>query len=419
MGSKSRLRDPEALVNNAPFVIVGGGLAAAKAAQTLRDEGYDGALVIVTGEAHRPYERPPLSKEYFRGDADRTKVFTVDEAWYAENAELRTGEPATGLDPAARRLTLADGSVVDYRKLLLATGSSPRPLPIPGADLQGVHLLRTVEQSDLLASSVKDAEHVAIVGDGWIGMEVAASARQMGREVTVFGLGAQPLERVLGPEMGLVFGRLHTDHGVELLRRTQVSRILAEDGRAVGVQTDDGRRVEADVVLLAVGATPNTGLAVEAGLNLRAKELGGGVAVDGTLRTSGPNIWAAGDIASIPSPHYGRPLRVEHWQTALDTGPHAAKAMLGAEEPYDKLPYFFTDQYDLGMEYLGFVSGPDDYDEVVVSGSIESLEFVAFWTKEGRVRAAMAVNTWDRMGEVEELIRASEPPGTEALQSFR
>ena len=406
-------------MSKAPFVIVGGGLAAGKAAQTLREEGYDGDLVVVTGEAHRPYERPPLSKDYLRGEADRSAVFTIDEDWYAQNADLRTGEPATGLDPSARKLTLADGSTVDYEKLLLATGSSPRPLPIPGADLQGVHLLRTVEQSDLLASSVKNAEHVAIVGDGWIGMEVAASTRQMGREVTVFGLGAQPLERVLGPEMGLVFGRLHTDHGVDLLRRTQVAKILGEDGRAVGVETDDGRRVAADVVLLAVGATPNTGLAVEAGINLRPKDLGGGVAVDGTLRTSGPEIWAAGDLASIPSVRYGRPIRVEHWQTALDTGPHAAKAMLGSEEAYDKLPYFFTDQYDLGMEYLGFVAGPDAYDEVVVSGSIESLEFVAFWTKAGRVLAAMAVNTWDRMAEVEALIRASEPPGTEALQSFR
>jgi 3-phenylpropionate/trans-cinnamate dioxygenase ferredoxin reductase subunit len=406
-------------MSNAPFVIVGGGLAAGKAAQTLREEGYEGDLVVVTGEAHRPYERPPLSKDYLRGEADRSAVFTTDEDWYAGNADLRTGEPATGLDPSARTLTLADGSTVDYKKLLLATGSSPRPLPIPGADLQGVHLLRTVEQSDLLASSVKSAERVAIVGDGWIGMEVAASARQMGREVTVFGLGAQPLERVLGPEMGLVFGRLHTDHGVDLLRRTQVSKILGEDGRAVGVETDDGRRVAADVVLLAVGATPNTGLAVEAGINLRPKDLGGGVAVDGTLRTSGPDIWAAGDLASIPSVQYGRPIRVEHWQTALDTGPHAAKAMLGSEEAYDKLPYFFTDQYDLGMEYLGFVAGPDAYDEVVVSGSIESLEFVAFWTKAGRVLAAMAVNTWDRMTEVEELIRADEAPSIEALQSFR
>ncbi|THV37014.1 NAD(P)/FAD-dependent oxidoreductase [Glycomyces buryatensis] len=406
-------------MSHAPFVIVGGGLAAAKAAVTLRDEGYEDDLVIVTGEAHRPYERPPLSKDYLRGEADRSAVFTVDEDWFARNAELRTGEPATGLDPAARRLSLADGSTVDYKKLLLATGSNPRPLPIPGSDLQNVHLLRTVEQSDLLASALHESERVAIVGDGWIGMEVAASARQLGREVTVFGLGAEPLERVLGPEMGLVFAKLHTDHGVDLRRRTQVAKILGEDGKATGVETEDGKRVEADIVLIAVGATPNTGLAVEAGINLRAKDLGGGIAVDGTLRTSGPDIWAAGDIASIPSSRYGRPIRVEHWQTALDTGPHAAKAMLGAEEPYDKLPYFFTDQYDLGMEYLGFVAGPDAYDEVVVSGSVESLEFVVFWTKGGRVLAGMAVNTWERMAELESLIRAEEPPGTEALQSFR
>ncbi|MBO3735669.1 NAD(P)/FAD-dependent oxidoreductase [Glycomyces niveus] len=405
--------------SKAPFVIVGGGLAASKAAQTLRDEGFEGDLVVVTGEAHRPYERPPLSKDYLRGEVDRSKVFTVDEGWYEHNVELRTGEPATGLDSARRRLTLADGSSLDYKKLLIATGSSPRPLPIPGADLQGVYLLRTVEQSDLLHAAIEKAEHVAIVGDGWIGMEVAASARQLGREVTVFGLGAQPLERVLGPEMGLVFGRLHTDHGVELLRRTQVAKIIGEDDRAVAVETEDGRRVDADVVLLAVGATPNTGLAVEAGINLRSKEFGGGIAVDGTLRTSGPDVWAAGDVASIPSVQYGRPIRVEHWQTALDTGPHAARAMLGDETPYDKLPYFFTDQYDLGMEYLGFVAGPDAYDEVVVSGSVESLEFAAFWTKAGRVLAGMTVNTWDRMAEVEVLIRAAEPPSTETLQSFR
>lgn len=406
-------------MSNAPFVIVGGGLAAAKAAQTLRDEGYEGDLVVVTGEAHRPYERPPLSKDYLRGDADRTAVFTVDEDWFAQHADLRTGEPATGLDPVARRLSLADGSTVDYRKLLLATGSSPRPLPIPGADLRGVHLLRTVEQSDLLAAAIKDAEKIAIVGDGWIGMEVAASARQLGREVSVFGHGAQPLERVLGPEMGAVFAKLHTDHGVDLHRRSRVARLLGEDGQVTGVETEDGRHVDADTVLIAVGATPNTGLAVEAGINLRSRELGGGIAVDGTLRTSGPDVWAAGDIASIPSIHYGRPMRIEHWQTALDTGPHAAKAMLGAEEPYDKLPYFFTDQYDLGMEYLGFVPGLDAYDEVVVSGSLESLEFVVFWVKTGRVLAGMAVNTWDRTGEIEEIIRAEEPPSSEALQSFR
>ncbi|MCD0444330.1 NAD(P)/FAD-dependent oxidoreductase [Glycomyces sp. A-F 0318] len=406
-------------MSTAPFVIVGGGLAASTAAKTLRDEGYEGDLVIVAGEAHRPYERPPLSKDYLRGEADRSALFTVDEDWYADNAEVRSGQPATGLDTGARRLALADGTVLDYAKLLLATGSSPLVLPFPGADLRGVHLLRTVEQSDQLGVALRAAERVAIIGDGWIGMEVAASARQLDCEAAVFGLGAQPLERVLGPEMGLVFAQLHLDHGVDLRRRTRVAKILGEDGRAVGVETEDGERVDADLVLIAVGATPNTGLAVAGGLDLRGKDLGGGVAVDGTLRTGGADVWAAGDIASVPSPHFGRPIRVEHWQTAIDSGRHAARAMLGDDTVYDKLPYFFTDQYDLGMEYLGFTAGPDAYDEVVVSGSVESLEFVAFWTRNGRVLAGMGVNTWDRMGEVEALIRAEEPPGTAALQSFR
>ncbi|PRY59038.1 NAD(P)/FAD-dependent oxidoreductase [Glycomyces artemisiae] len=405
---------------SAPYVIVGGGLAASKAAQTLRDEGYEGDLVVVTGEPHRPYERPPLSKDYLRGDAGRGALFTVDEEWYRQNADLRVGTPATGLDTAAHRVALADGSGLDYAKLILATGSSPRALPVPGADLRGVHLLRTVEDADLLAAELKGGEgRVVIVGDGWIGMEVAASARQLGRDVTLFGMGAQPLERVLGPEMGLVFAQLHLDKGVDLHRRTEIAKILGEDGRAVGVETTDGERVDADLVLVAVGVVPNAGLAAAAGLEQRERALGGGLAVDGTLRTSAEDVWAAGDVASAPYPHYGRPIRVEHWQTAIDTGEHAAKAVLGSDAAFDKLPYFFTDQYDLGMEYLGFVAGPDAYDSVVVSGSVESLEFVAFWTSSGRVLAGMAVNSWDRIGEIEALIRAEEPPGEDALRSFR
>jgi 3-phenylpropionate/trans-cinnamate dioxygenase ferredoxin reductase subunit len=407
-------------MGSAPYVIVGGGLAASKAAQTLRDEGFEGDLVVVTGEPHRPYERPPLSKDYLRGDAGRSALFTVDEEWYRQNADLRVGTPATSLDAAGKRIALADGSGLDYSKLIIATGSSPRALPVPGGDLGGVHLLRTVEDADLLAAELKGGEgRVVIVGDGWIGMEVAASARQLGRDVTLFGMGAQPLERVLGPEMGLVFAQLHIDKGVDLRRRTEIAKILGEDGRAVGVETTDGERVDADLVLVAVGVSPNAGLAASGGLELRGREFGGGVAVDGTLRTSASDVWAAGDIASAPYPHYGRPIRVEHWQTAIDTGVHAAKAALGSGEVFDKLPYFFTDQYDLGMEYLGFVAGPDAYDEVVVSGDVESLEFVVFWTKDGRVLAGMAVNTWDRVGDIEALIRAEEAPGEEALRSFR
>ncbi|WP_026929660.1 NAD(P)/FAD-dependent oxidoreductase [Glycomyces tenuis] len=406
----------------APFVIVGGGLAAAHAAETLREEGYDRALAVITAEPHRPYERPPLSKDYLRGEAERTALFPLDETWYGDNdVDLRTGSAVVGLDTASHRLGLADGTAVDYAKLLLATGSEPRPLRLPGADLQGVLTLRTVDGADLLAASLRAASRegggkAAIVGDGWIGMEVAASARSLGLEVTVLGIGERPLS-VLGPRMGEVFAGLHADRGVQLRRNAEVTGFTGSGGRVTGVRTAEGDTVEADLVLVAVGAAPNLGLAAAAGLRLRGAELGGGIAVDGALRTSDPDVFAAGDVASVPSPHYDRPLRVEHWDTALHTGPHAARAMLGSEEPYDRLPYFFTDQYELGMEYLGFVADPAA--EPVVSGSIDRLEFVAFWTAEGRVQAAMAVNTWDRMGEVEELIRSRRRVPEEELEAFR
>ncbi len=411
-------------MTEAPFVIVGGGLAAARAAETLREAGYDRELAIVTAERHRPYERPPLSKDYLRAEADRTALFPLDEDWYADNAvEVRTGAAVVGLDTESRRLTLADGAVMHYAKLLLATGSEPRALPLPGADLQGVLTLRTVDEADLLGASLRRAERngagrLAVIGDGWIGMEVAASARSLGLDVTVFGRGSLPL-RVLGPRMGEVFARLHTDHGVELRPDTRITGFTGSAGQVTGVRTADGATAPADMVLIAIGAAPNLGLAASSGIELRDAGLGGGIAVDGALRTSAPDVFAAGDIAGIPSAQYGRPLRVEHWATALHSGAHAARAMLGSEEPYDRLPYFFTDQYDLGMEYLGFVADPETADEVLVSGSTDDLEFVAFWTAEGRVQAAMAVNTWDRMDEVEELIRSRRRVPAEELKAFR
>lgn len=407
----------------APFVVVGGGLAAARAVETLRTEGYDGDLVVVTAEPHRPYERPPLSKEYLRGTGERDALFPLAEDWYAEHdVDLRTGATATSLDPATHRLALADGTTLDYARLLLATGSSPRTLRLPGADLDGVHLLRTVADSDLLAATLRasareGAGRLAVVGDGWIGTEVAASARELGLEVTIVGAGDHPLGRVLGPEMGEMYGAVHAEHGVHVHRRAQVVGLTGAEGRVTGVDVADGTRVEADVVLLAVGATPNVGLAVGAGLELAAADVGGGVAVDGTLRTLDPDVFAAGDIASVPSPHYGRRLRVEHWATAERTGPHAARAMLGAGAAYDELPYFFSDQYDVGMEYTGFVA-PGDADEVVVSGSVEDRALVAFWTREGRVLAGMAVNTWERTADVEALIRSRRSVPRDELEAF-
>ncbi|MFF3065448.1 NAD(P)/FAD-dependent oxidoreductase [Oerskovia sp. NPDC057915] len=406
-----------------PIVIVGGGLAAAKAAESLRTEGYDGDLVVVSSEPHRPYERPPLSKDYLRGEAERDVLFPLSEEWYADqHVDLRTATRAAGIDVGAHFLTLIDGTSLPYARLLLATGSTPRSFAVPGADLQGVHYLRTIEHADLLAATLEasareGAGRLAVVGDGWIGMEVAASARSLGLDVTVVGRGVHPLGRVLGPLLGEMYGKVHADHDVHLHRNAQVVGITGSEGRVTGLDVADGTHVAADVVVVGVGVTPNVGFAEAAGIDLRDARLGGGLAVDATLRTSAPDVWAAGDIASVPSPRYGRPLRVEHWAVALETGPHAARAMLGSREPYDKLPYFYSDQYDVGMEYLGFVEDPAAT-EVVVSGSLENHELVAFWVSGDRVQAGMTVDVWEQMGRVEEIVRATGPVDREALAAF-
>ncbi|SDF05667.1 Reductase C-terminal [Cellulosimicrobium cellulans] len=403
-------------------VVVGGGLAAAKAVETLRAEGYDGGITVVAREPHRPYERPPLSKDYLRGEAERDAVFPLATDWYAaHDVELLTGTTATALDLAGRGVTLDDGRTLPYEKLLLATGSDARRIPLPGGDLDGVHELRTLDDSDALSGALREARddgvgRLAVVGDGWIGLEVAASARTLGLDVTVMGLGTHPLERVLGPEMGELYGQVHTDHGVHLHRRAQVTGISGDGRRATGVDLADGTHVDADLVLVAVGAVPNVGLARDAGLALDSAT--GGVVASATLQTTDPDVFVAGDVASVPSARYGRSLRVEHWATALHQGPHAARAMLGATDPYPELPYFFSDQYDVGMEYLGFVAGPDAYDEVVVAGSAPDRELVAFWVKDGRVEAGMAVNVWDRMEDVKALIHRDGPPDRPELDSF-
>lgn len=404
-------------------VIAGAGLTAAKAAETLREEGYSGGLTVVGREAHLPYERPPLSKDYLRGEAARDNAFPLDAAWYASHdVAVLTGTVATGLDVSSRTLALDDGRALGYDALLLATGSSPRHLGIPGTDLDGVHVLRTLDDSEFLAAALRTARggELVVVGDGWIGLEVAASARTMGVGVRVIGLGTHPLERVLGARMGEFFGSLHAEHGVRLHPRAEVAAVTGENGTATGVALADGTHVAADVVLVAVGAVPNLDLPRAAGLRLDPAN--GGVVVSRTLRTTAPGVFAAGDIASVPNGRYGHGIRVEHWATALHQGPHAGRAILGSDEPYDRLPYFFTDQYDVGMEYLGYVTAPDA-GELVVSGSVADREFVAFWVREDpgvpglRVDAGMTVNVWDRMESVEELIRR-DSVGREELERF-
>jgi 3-phenylpropionate/trans-cinnamate dioxygenase ferredoxin reductase subunit len=382
-----------------PFVIVGGGLAGAKAAETLRDEGFDGPLVLVGDEPEPPYERPPLSKDYLLGKAERAAAQVHDAGWYdAHRVDLRTGVRATGLDAQAHRLTLDTGDEVGYAKLLLATGSSARRLPVPGADLDGVRYLRTLADSDrLLADLSGGGRTVLIVGAGWIGLEVAAAARHHGNAVTVVEPQPTPLHAVLGPEMGKVFARLHRDHGVDLFTDTTVREFRGTGGRVESVVTDGHAGLPADVVVVGVGAVPNTGLAAAAGL-----EVDNGVVTDHALRTSAPDVFAAGDVASAFHPLFGRHVRVEHWANALNQGPAAARSMLGQDVSYERVPYFYTDQYDLGMEYSG-LAGPGD--TVVCRGNPDDGEFIAFWMEDGRVTAGMNVNVWDVTDPIQQLIR--------------
>ena len=389
---------------NSAYVIAGGGLAGAKAAETLRAEGFDGPVVLIGEETERPYERPPLSKDYLQGKAERETIFVHPQAWYADNqVELRLGSPVTGIDRAAHEVTLADGSRIGYAKLLLATGSSPRRLTVPGADAGGVLYLRRVGDSDQIKAAFQTASRVAVIGAGWIGLEATAAARAAGAEVTVLEAAELPLLRVLGREVAQVFADLHRQHGVDLRFGVGVEEISVTGGRASGVRLADGSQVEADVVIVGVGITPNSQLAEVAGL-----EAGNGIVVDAALKSSDPDIFAAGDVASAYHPLLGRHIRVEHWANALNQPQAAARAMLGQDVAYDRVPYFFTDQYDLGMEYAGYVE-PGGYDQVVFRGEVDKREFVAFWLSGGRVLAGMNVNVWDVNDAIQDLVRGGRP----------
>jgi 3-phenylpropionate/trans-cinnamate dioxygenase ferredoxin reductase subunit len=388
---------------NSAYVIAGAGLAGAKAAETLRAEGFDGPVVLIGDETERPYERPTLSKEYLQGKAERETIFVHPQAWYADNAvELRLGSPVTGIDRAAHEVTLADGSRVGYAKLLLATGSAPRRLTVPGADADGVLYLRRVGDSDQIRTAFQTASRVAVIGAGWIGLEATAAARAAGAEVTVLEAAELPLLRVLGREVAQVFADLHRQHGVDLRFGVQVEEISVTGGRASGVRLADGSQVDADVVIVGVGITPNSQLAEAAGL-----ATGNGITVDAGLKSSDPDIFAAGDVASAFHPLLGRHIRVEHWANALNQPQAAARAMLGQDVAYDRVPYFYTDQYDLGMEYAGYVE-PGGYDQVVFRGDKDKREFVAFWLSGGRVLAGMNVNVWDVNDAIQDLVRGGQ-----------
>jgi 3-phenylpropionate/trans-cinnamate dioxygenase ferredoxin reductase subunit len=380
------------------FLIAGAGLAGAKAAETLRAEGFDGRVVVVGAEAERPYERPPLSKDYLRGEAGRDTIYVHDEGFYAQHdIELRLGRTATGLDTALRQVALDDGTRLRYDRLLIAAGAEPRRLPIPGAALDGVLHLREVADSDALRERLDRGGSMVVVGAGWIGSEVAASARQRGLDVTVVDPQAFPLERVLGPEVGAIYRDVHAERGVRMLLGTGVEAF--EGSTAVErVRTSDGRVLECDLVVVGVGVEPRTALAVQGGL-----EVDDGIAVDERLESSAPGVFAAGDVADARHPFYARPIRVEHWANALHQGPAAARNMLGRGEPFDRLPYFYSDQYDVGMEYTGFAP---TWDRVVFRGDPAGRELIAFWVAGDRVLAGMNLGVWDVAEAIERLIRS-------------
>jgi 3-phenylpropionate/trans-cinnamate dioxygenase ferredoxin reductase component len=386
------------------FVIAGGGLAGAKAAEALREQGFGGRIMLAAEEDIRPYERPPLSKEYLQGKADRETIFVHPPDWYGtHDVQLLLGTTVTGIDRGRREVTLSSGERLAYGKLLLATGSSPRHLPLPGGDLDNVLYLRRAADSDRIREVFTSASRVLIIGAGWIGLEVAAAARLAGVEVTILETAELPLLHVLGPQVAPVFADLHREHGVDLRLGVQAAEITGSGGKATGARLADGTLIGADAVIVGIGAAPNAALAQAAGLDVQ-----NGVVTDASLSSSDPDIYAAGDVASAFHPLLGTHIRVEHWANALFQPETAVRAMLGQDAVYDRVPYFYTDQYDLSMEYAGY-AGSGGYDEVIFRGDVSKREFIAFWMSGGRVVAGMNVNTWDVTDAIQDLIRSGKP----------
>jgi NADPH-dependent 2,4-dienoyl-CoA reductase/sulfur reductase-like enzyme len=379
------------------IVIAGASLAGAKAAETLRDEGFDGQIVLLGAETERPYERPPLSKGYLLGNEERDVIYVHPAEWYAEHdVDLRLGVTVTGIDRATSAVVTSGDGTVHYDKLLLTTGASPRRLTFPGSDREGVLYLRTAADSDRLRAAFQSGPRVVVAGAGWIGLETTAAARSYGCPVTVLEPQPGALHDQLGPELGATFTDLHRSHDVQFRFGER-----AEEFRPGLVITSAGAEVPADLLVVGIGAAPNDQLAAAAGL-----EVGNGVLTDEALRTTDPDIFAAGDVANSFHPLLGRRVRVEHWANALNGGPAAARSMLGQPVAYDPVPYFYSDQYDLGMECAGLPS-PGSYDQVAYRGDRAAGQFIAFWLAGNRVVAGMNVNVWDVNDDIQALIRSA------------
>jgi 3-phenylpropionate/trans-cinnamate dioxygenase ferredoxin reductase component len=395
-------------MNKQQFIIVGASLTGAKAAEELRERGFDGRVVLIGAEPERPYERPPLTKDYLRGESERDKAYVHEAGFYAQHdIELLTDTTVTAIDPGASRITLHDGRELSYDRLLLATGAEPRRIRIPGADLDGVFYLRTLADCDVLRERLDRGGRAVVVGAGWIGSEFAASARQRGLEVTVIDPLALPNERIFGAEIGSFYRDVHARHGVDLALGEGVESFEGDGAAVARVRTERGRVIECDFAVVGIGVVPRDELARTGGL-----EVANGIVVDAELRTSAPDVFAAGDVANTWHPFYAAPIRVEHWANALSQGPAAARAMLGEPAGHDDIPYFFSDQYDVGMEYSGHAP---QWDEVVFRGDPAGGEFVAFWLREGRVAAGMNVNVWDVNEQVQALIRSRRTVDRAAL----
>jgi 3-phenylpropionate/trans-cinnamate dioxygenase ferredoxin reductase subunit len=389
------------------FIIAGASLAGAKAAEQLREQGFDGRVLLIGDEPERPYERPPLTKDYLRDESPREKAYVHAESFYAEQGiELLTGTTVAAIDLAASAVRLGDGRELGFDRLLLSTGAEPRRIPIAGADLDGVHYLRSMADCDALRERLNGAGHVVVVGAGWIGSEFAASARQRGLEVTIIDPLTLPNERIFGPEIAGFYRDVHAQHGVELLLGEGVDAFEG-DGTIARVRTAGGQTVDCDFAVVGIGVVPRAELARDAGI-----QVDNGILVDDTLRTSAPKVFAAGDVANAWHPFLEQRIRVEHWSNALNQGPAAARGMLGDSVSYDRIPYFFSDQYDVGMEYSGYAP---TWDEVVFRGDRANGEFIAFWLKDGRVLAGMNVNVWDVNDHVQALIRSRQPVDVAAL----
>ena len=402
-------------VRDVEHLIIGGGVAAAKAAEGLRAAAGEGSAVVMTAEPELPYERPPLSKEFLRGEAGREKTRTHDEAWYREHdVEVLLATRASTLDPSTRTVTTEIGDQLRYGGLVLATGATPIRLGLPGESLEGVYYLRTVDDSERLRAAISRAETMVVIGGGFIGAEVAASATQMDTRVTLLELAETLWTRAVGPQMGRFFEEFLRDRGVHV--RTGIgARGLEGNGGVEAVVLPDGTRLAADVVVIGVGVRPDVDLAERAGL-----AVDDGILVDEQLRAAGPRaprgelrIWAAGDVANAAHPLFGR-IRIEHWAEALNQGLIAGRNLAGASERYDRVPYFFSDQFDLSLSYLGHVG---EWDELVTRGDqrVKEPKFVTWYLRQGIPRAALIVNDWDAEDPVREVIRRGEPVDPDRL----